>query len=175
MEIFTMIAAFLFGALLAVGGFIIGTTRNRWIILPSIVLLVYLFFGWPFKAMAVWPFIYAEAAGIVATNIYLIAIQTAKKTVKETNYKVKAIKIGQLYPGTRGRQPQVGQVFWVIEERTSLRKDSSLAPIGHECGNDPCFVCEGLPDVSVKEVHIYGLQGSSYGWQPAENFVRYDG
>jgi hypothetical protein len=171
LEVFTLIAAFLFGALIAVGGFIIGSTKNQWIFLPSMVILIYLFFGWPFKAMAVRPFIYAELAGLVATNVYLIATQTAGKTDKKTNYLVKAVRNGQLYPGTHGRRPVADKIYCVDGERTSLRKDESYAPTDHECGTDPCPVCENLPDVFLAEVHIYDLEGHAYGWQPAKNFA----
>lgn len=139
--------------------------------------MIYMIFGWPFNAFRVWPFIYAEVAGLIAALaiiVYLVGSNNWNKA--ETNdYQVKAVRNGCLYPGTHGRQPKTGQIFWVIEQRTRLYKDSSFAPTGHECGNDPCFVCEGLPDVLTPEIHIYDLNGRSYGWQPADNFKRHDG
>jgi hypothetical protein len=171
LEIFTLIAAFLFGTLISIGGYVIGFKNPPLTILPATAYMIFLAFGWPFTAFHGWPLVYAELAGTVGAALYLLATQMGKNTVEEVNYKVKAIRTGYLYPGTNGRQPQAGQVYRVIAKRIALYKDSSFAPIGHECGTDPCLTCENLPDVFLAEVHIYDLEGHAYGWQPAKNFT----
>lgn len=172
MEIFTLIAAFLFGTLIPIGGFFIGFKNPPLTILPAAAFMIFLSFGWPFTAFHIWPFVYAELAGTVGAALYLIATKMGRNMPKEeVNYKIRAVRNGYFYPGTNGRQPIAGEIYRADGERTSLYKDSSYAPVGHECGTDPCPICEGLPDVYIEELHISDLQGRSYGWQPAKNFA----
>jgi len=170
-EIFTLIAAFLFGILIALGGFIIGLKKPPLTILPAGAYMFFAMFGYPFSAFQVWPLGYAVLAGTIVMVIYWLATQKNFGKEKEIEYKVKAVRRGHYYPGTNGRHPIAGKIYQVIAERTALYKDSSFAPVGHECGTSPCPVCESLPDVLLAEVRIYDLEGHAYGWQPKKNFV----
>jgi hypothetical protein len=171
LEIFTLIAAFLFGMLIALGGFIIGLKKPPLTILPASAYMFFAMFGYPFSAFHVWPHGYAELAGTIVMVIYWLTTQDSGLKGKEVDYKVRAVGNGNYNPGTNGRQPIAGQIYRVIAERTARYKDSSFAPVGHECGTDPCPVCESLPDVLLAEVRIYDLEGHAYGWQPRKNFV----